>query len=367
MGLMSCSEILPQIKPQKHLAGTKCSNGSPVIDSGAKCSNWDNRNIKIMPSLVDMPPPDRRSGAADISGGTECVDDWNPGDCRSNDEFPTHPGISQTLLNKEIERNDIANKSKEVDIKDVVVAFDSMVNADLANENTYVIRSKTDKLDMQSHLQENLSTALKHNRLNGTKDDIRNKVEVNDVNGCLMVKNDEKDENEKSYDDENDDRDEIKGRTNVRAICDKFEGRKRMVKRNQIRLSPKSKSSPLLKVKRIKMMKRPSNTMKTDPKEPVNVISPENTVRKTATNNSKVGKIIAALENNIEKGADVEGIEVDEKKEKKKVENAFKKLMNANNRGDITPSPGSKKRRKRIGSLKSHGTMKLDDWLMKEK
>lgn len=107
--------------------------------------------------------------------------------------------------------------------------------------------------------------------------------------------------------------------------------------------------------------------MKTDPKEPVNVISPENTVRKTATNNSKVGKIIAALENNIEKGADVEGIEVDEKKEKKKVENAFKKLMNANNRGDITPSPGSKKRRKRIGSLKSHGTMKLDDWLMKEK
>ena len=278
-----------------------------------------------------------------------------------------HSQVLQTLHNKEIERNDIANKSKEVDIKDVVVAFDSMVNADLANENTYVIRSKTDKLDMQSHLQENLSTALKHNGLNGTKDDIRNKVEVNDVNGCLMVKNDEKDENEKSYDDENDDRDEIKGRTNVRAICDKFEGRKRMVKRNQIRLSPKSKPSPLLKVKLIKMMKRPSNTMKTDPKEPVNVISPENTVRKTATNNSKVGKIIAALENNIEKGADVEGIEVDEKKEKKKVENAFKKLMNANNRGDTTPSPGIKKGRKRIGSLKSHGTMKLDDWLMKEK
>ena len=100
-------------------------------------------------------------------------------------------------------------------------------------------------------------------------------------------------------------------------------------------------------------------------KESVNVVKLENNDRKIDKKTNKVGNIIAAIENKIKKGADVKETYNDEKKEKTMVENAFQKLMDASERGDTTPSPGLKKRRKRIGSLKSQGTMKLDEWLKK--
>ena len=108
--------------------------------------------------------------------------------------------------------------------------------------------------------------------------------------------------------------------------------------------------------------------MKSDQKVSENVITSEKMkIKNIAMNNSKVGNIVAAIESNIKKSAEIKGIDNDEKKVMNNVENAFQKLMNANNRGDTTPSPGIKKRRKRIGSLKPHGMMKIDEWMKNEK
>ena len=126
-------------------------------------------------------------------------------------------------------------------------------------------------------------------------------------------------------------------------------------------MSPKSKFSPYSNVKRIKIKK---NLTKNDQEASLLPKSSEKfKVEKLFTNSSKVSSIVAAIENNIAKydGA----IGVDDKKEKKMVENAFHKLMNAKNRGETTPSPGPKKRRKRLGSNKPHGLKDLDDWLRK--
>ena len=50
-------------------------------------------------------------------------------------------------------------------------------------------------------------------------------------------------------------------------------------------------------------------------------------MEKLATNSSKVSSIVEAFEENIAKHNST--IEIDDKKEKRKVENAFHKLMNA--------------------------------------
>ena len=367
-GVIPCSEILPHIKSPR----TECSNGTPVeIVAGTECSNRDPDQIEIMPKQALMPPPERSAGATDIGGGTEsCVDDWNPGDSRSIIKVLTQPGINPKYDNKEVEIKEIKFGVKKVDEKYVVLAPNSTINDELANENTYKLRNETQKLDMQSPLQDKLSTTPKCDNTDIIDDDNHPNIKVESKDGRkpnLLIQNDENDEFIDLDDDENDNRDEIKGNVSVRAICDKIEGGKRRVKRNQVRLSPKSKPSPLSKVKKMKKPKNISKPDRNDEKDSIDVVRLENNDRKIEKKSNKVGDIIAAIENKIKKGADVKETYNDEKKVKAKVENAFQKLMDVSIRGDTTPSPGIKKRRKRIGSLKSHGTMKLDEWLKKEK
>ena len=79
----------------------------------------------------------------------------------------------------------------------------------------------------------------------------------------------------------------------------------------------------------------------------------------------KVSNIIASFEENIKKAEGENKDEIGVKKDK--VENAFKVFMNSSQRGEMTPSPGRRVKKKRLGSQKPLGSMKLDFWLKKEK
>ena len=93
--------------------------------------------------------------------------------------------------------------------------------------------------------------------------------------------------------------------------------------------------------------------------------SEKNEMEKTAMNNSKVSKIVESFEKNIRDYEGDTGLGM--RVEKCKVENAFKKLMNSNARGETTPSPGNRRKKKRLGSTKPLGMMNLDSWLKREK
>ena len=232
----------------------------------------------------------------------------------------------------------------------------------MAHKAAYMIRSKSNIINTQSHLSENLSLTHRQDRFKLSKDDIRNYLERNDK--CKLDSDnndDENDKNDKIQDDDDEYKDVDDQKSEVSAICEKFGGRKKTLRGHKVKMSPKSKFSPYSNVKRIKIKK---NLTKNDQEASLLPKSSEKfKVEKLFTNSSKVSSIVAAIENNIAKydGA----IGVDDKKEKKMVENAFHKLMNAKNRGETTPSPGPKKRRKRLGSNKPHGLKDLDDWLRK--
>ena len=82
-------------------------------------------------------------------------------------------------------------------------------------------------------------------------------------------------------------------------------------------------------------------------------------------NKLKVSRIIEAFEDNIKMNKD-EVINTDDKVNKRKVENAFSKLMLSGGKG--SPSPGKKKRKKRLVSNQSQGKSSLiENWMKKEK
>ena len=83
--------------------------------------------------------------------------------------------------------------------------------------------------------------------------------------------------------------------------------------------------------------------------------------KRTEMNKGKIGQLIKSYEENIKLKED-DPIRSEIKK--KKLDNAFTKLLESKG-GDTTPSPGRKKR-KRLGKVKPHGVMKLDNWLVKE-
>ena len=81
-------------------------------------------------------------------------------------------------------------------------------------------------------------------------------METNDKNKSEKDNNDEKDTNDEinDFDDEINDVDDQK--SEVSAICEKFRGKKKIVKRHQVKISPKSKFSPYSNVKRVKAIKK---------------------------------------------------------------------------------------------------------------
>ena len=87
--------------------------------------------------------------------------------------------------------------------------------------------------------------------------------------------------------------------------------------------------------------------------------------KKLKTNMNKVSRIIETFEENIKTEKD-KTIKIDVDIKKCKAENALAKLMLSG--GKSSPSPGKKKRRKRLISTRSHGKSSLlEDWLRKEK
>ena len=80
---------------------------------------------------------------------------------------------------------------------------------------------------------------------------------------------------------------------------------------------------------------------------------------------NKVSRLIETFEENIKTEQD-KAVKIDVNVKKRKVENALAKLMLSGGKG--SPSPGKKKRRKRLLSTKSQGKSSLlEDWLRKEK
>ena len=318
---------LTLIVSQPNLAGTKCSNGSQGNSSclaGAECSNTG--LTEIIPNQALMPPSDRETRATEISGGTEpCLDGLNPGVCRSDASLTENTGIHPNKDIKDIDKDSSGPKIRAITDSNVVVSSRSNMNEILAHKDTYEIRSKENKIDMQSHLPKNLSLARRQDRLKGNKDDIRHELETNDKNKLEKDSNDENDKNDENndFDDEINNVDDQK--SEVSTICEKFGGKKKIVKRHQVKISPKSKFSPYSNVKRVKAIKKlPKNDQE------VSLLSKSSEkfkLEKLATNSSKVSSIVAAFEDNIAKQNST--IEIDDKKEKRKVENAFHKLMNA--------------------------------------
>ena len=85
--------------------------------------------------------------------------------------------------------------------------------------------------------------------------------------------------------------------------------------------------------------------------------------RATAARQSKIGCIIEAFENNIA-GDGISSIKSDDKKDKKRIENAFSRLMKSSV-GETTPSP-KRKKQKRLDKGKPLGMKKLENWFKKE-
>ena len=86
---------------------------------------------------------------------------------------------------------------------------------------------------------------------------------------------------------------------------------------------------------------------------------------KSKINMNKVSRLIETFEENIKTEQD-KAVKIDVNVKKCKVENALAKLMLSGGKG--SPSPGKKKRRKRLLSTKSQGKSSLlEDWLRKEK
>ena len=162
---------------------------------------------------------------------------------------------------------------------------------------------------------------------------------------------------------------------NVKLIIGQFDPKKKYVERKEVKLSPKSKISPN-KGRKLSAMNRldgtppphkggdarksdarltPKNKLKLGPKiEPKMVIEP-----------NRVKKIISAIEDNINLNvADSTKIEMT----RGTAVNAFKLMMEKNG-GEISPSPGKRKKKRLIMKDKPHGKTQrsLDGWLKMEK
>ena len=136
-------------------------------------------------------------------------------------------------------------------------------------------------------------------------------------------------------------------------------------------MSPKTKCSPVYKVRSLKSSKILTNsghksTKKVDRNVDKKVGKSDLKLEmgqsdRLILTKGKVDNIIASFEDNIKKN---ESKEDSDTAVNVKVENAFKKLMES--KGEMTPSPSTKKP-KRLISVKPLGMKKLDGWLRQEK
>ena len=214
------------------------------------------------------------------------------------------------------------------------------------------------KIDKQRHLAYNLSTAqnIRHGK---TDDDIPRENEVN----AISIEN-------KSVEAK------IEKKSSVKSIIEHFDG-KRMIKRGEIRLSPKTKVSPKLCPNPSKAkwlieggsQESPKMNQKMKPKlkvrtknETENVIFDAEV--RNPVNAKKVESIVAAFESNTTLKEDDPNND-DTTSKKCLVVNAFSKLMNSKG-GGASPTPG-KKRVKRLEKVKTTGGQQIERWLRKEK
>ena len=128
-----------------------------------------------------------------------------------------------------------------------------------------------------------------------------------------------------------------KKESKVKSLVDKIEGHdsNKLIKRGKIKISPKSKASPLNRLSRFKKsnsIKKKSNDKNDKKIDSVDLDDDEPRVvsnrlkRATAARQSKIGGIIEAFENNIVVDGALKN-NCDDKKDKMRMENAFSKLI----------------------------------------
>ena len=140
---------------------------------------------------------------------------------------------------------------------------------------------------------------------------------------------------------------------------------KKSVKRGKVKISPKSKVNKLLISNRVKsciaspkVNKKDDNDVDDDDE-----IEKGDNLEKRMKVKNRISSIIGAFEENIQIEKDTPNkVDVD----RKKVVNAFKFMMDSS-RGDRTPSPGMKKKKKRLNNkVNLLGANRLERWLKKE-
>ena len=141
-----------------------------------------------------------------------------------------------------------------------------------------------------------------------------------------------------------------------------------VVKRREIKLSPKSKACNMSKPSWLKsnnkiIRKDLKIANENDDEDATDNVTVENVddSRTNSTKVSRIAKIIDAFESNVDMvGATPKMSEIGHKK----FENAFERLMGSTG-GDKTPSPGRKKC-KRLKLFSPKGMQKIDRWFKKE-
>ena len=159
----------------------------------------------------------------------------------------------------------------------------------------------------------------------------------------------------------------------MRSIIEQFDGKPKSIKRKNIKLSPKSKLTPLRSTKLEKARKTlKMGKLSTSPTSKSPKIRSEAQIGKKLklghTENrpqiepNKVESMVNAFEKNIivnESTPHKSEIEA-----KKLAVNAFSRLMNSKG-GVASPTP-AKKKAKRLDKVKPTGTNKIDRWIVKE-
>ena len=124
-----------------------------------------------------------------------------------------------------------------------------------------------------------------------------------------------------------------------------------------------SKSKKYNSIKKKSKDKNDKNIDSVDFDEEKPKVASDKIKRATAARQSKIGGIIEAFESNMV-GDKASSIKCDDKKDKKRIENAFSKLMKSSI-GESTPSP-KRKKPKRLDKGKPLGMKKLENWFKKE-
>ena len=206
-------------------------------------------------------------------------------------------------------------------------------------------------------------------------------LSVNLSSGCLNSQSlrDEDDQHENCKDKGRIDSDvndlaKIEPKVDVRTIIDQFDGEIKKIKRKDVKLSPKSKLTPLRSTKLEKARKTLNlgklgmspNLKSPKVRQEVKIGKKSklgNTEMRPQIEPNKVKSIVNAFEMNTIVNESTHNM--NESNSKKIAVNAFSELMNSKGEG-ASPTP-VKKKAKRLDKVKPTGLMKIDRWISKEK